>query len=213
MLKNEAADAPLPPPELPPIESALDPDAPFWSLCQQIGGMDAFLDRAETEGFDPAAAIGSLLNASAEKVEKLVSMIEEFEAKAALVGARAKKLAKRAATAQATADSIHRYAEESMRAQKLQEMPGIERKFFFQATDAKVEVSRDPTPQDFLRFGGDLVKMVPESFAWRLPELKRVLKAGEQEIDFAELKPNDSLRIGERINVSIKRKPKKETQG
>jgi hypothetical protein len=211
MLKEEAAEAALP----SPGGLELDPEAPFWKLCQQIGGMDAFLDRAAAEGFDPAAQIGSLLDASAEKVEKLVSMIEDFELKAAQIGERAKFLARRAATARNTAAAIYRYAEESMRAQKLQEMPGVERKLYFRATDDVVVPKREPTPQDFLRFGGDLVKMTPEHYEWRLPELKRLLKADAEGVaDLGELKPNDHLQIGERLNVSIvKKKTKKEKQG
>lgn len=215
MLIKEADDDALSPNEAPPIESVLDADAPFWSLCAQIGGMDAFLDRCAAEGFDPAEQIGSLLNASAEKVEKLVGMIEDFELKAKQIGERAKFLAKRAATAKNTANSLYEYVEQSMRAQQLGEMPGVERKFYFKDGDALCVPKREPTPRDFLRFGGDVVKMTPEQYEWRLPELKKLLKAeDEAAADVAELKPNDSLQIGERVNVSIKKKnTKKEKQG
>ena len=174
-------------------------------LVSALAQMERSLDDPD---FDPAALVGDLKLDLEHKIDGIDFVIREYRAYAERTKERGNLLLDRARSAANRAERLKNYVWATMKAEGFERLNGKERFVYVKKLGPVVVTTRPPTPQDFIALGPDVVKMTPELFNWRLPELARMLKQPNVELEFAKLEENDTVIFEERDTPAVGQKKK-----
>jgi len=202
--ESAAVTEPRPDPHLPTertdvvvandSDTAPPPKFTLGDILAALTQKERLLD-APDETFDALVIVGNLVDELVrarsdlevrrlleQKVDSISYVIEEFESYAERTAARAKRLAARAKAAENRAERLRTYIRVQMLAGQFERLPGVERCVELKraSTPALVLQKAEPTADDMLAFGENLVREIPASYEWKTKELKAALKGVKQ---------------------------------
>ena len=160
------------------------------SLRQILNKLSMMDEDMTPEDFNPQEIVGDLK----DKVDSVKWRIDTWRAQAQMIEDEwiAQLTAKRKALL-AKAKKLSDYVKEQMILHKFESLPGSLVRIDLKASPVAVKYQKEAGPEDFIKFGDDLVKQKID-YDWNTSNIRDLLKAGAK-LPFAELTQDTHIRF------------------